>query len=177
MHRIRGQGHGIDTSRFQLPLPAGTHTLVIIDGRMDTDTLQITVPGAPPLLASLSGAAGAQTYDPATDQFFLVDTEAGQGFRDRMHVKASRAVLGNMNPIIIIHELDHALGGQHFPLRSTFAELMADTTLDQQMAVMSLVEGDATFVMIDHQKREVRIAFKRISNCKMWLRYSRERAL
>ena len=44
-----------DTSRFQLPLPAGTHTLVITDGRMDTDTLQITIPGAPPLLAQLTG--------------------------------------------------------------------------------------------------------------------------
>ena len=97
--------------------------------------------------------AVAGAYDPATDQFFLVDTETGQGFRERMHVKASRAVLGNMNPVIIIHELDHALGGQHFPLRSTFAELMADTTLDQQMAVMALVEGDATFVMIDHQNK------------------------
>ena len=44
-----------DTSRFQLPLPAGTHTLVITDGRMDMDTLQITIPGAPPLLAQLTG--------------------------------------------------------------------------------------------------------------------------
>ncbi len=43
-----------DTSRFQLPLPAGTHTLVITDGRMDADTLQITIPGPPPLLASLT---------------------------------------------------------------------------------------------------------------------------
>ena len=43
-----------DTSRFQLPLPAGTHTLVITDGRMDSDTLQITLPDAPPLEATLS---------------------------------------------------------------------------------------------------------------------------
>ena len=43
-----------DTSRIQLPLPAGTHTLVITDGRMDSDTLQITLPDAPPLEATLS---------------------------------------------------------------------------------------------------------------------------
>ena len=97
--------------------------------------------------------AVAGAYDPATDQFFLVDMEAGQRFTERLHVKASRAVLGNMNPTIIIHELDHALGAQHFPLKSTFAEFMPKATLDQQLAVMSLVEGDATFVMIDHQNK------------------------
>ncbi len=60
-----------DTSRFQLPLPAGTHTLVITDGRMDADTLQITIPGAPPLLAQLTatdvacpGIAGSATLSP-----------------------------------------------------------------------------------------------------------------
>ncbi|GIV31813.1 MAG: hypothetical protein KatS3mg030_115 [Saprospiraceae bacterium] len=60
-----------DTSRFQLPLPAGTHTLVITDGRMDTDTLQVTIPGAPPLLASLTatdvlcpGTPGSATLSP-----------------------------------------------------------------------------------------------------------------
>jgi hypothetical protein len=97
--------------------------------------------------------AVAGAYDPATDQFFLVDTETGAGFRERMKVKASRTVLGDMNSVVIVHELDHALGGQHFPLKTTFEKLLKNTTLDQQMAVMALLEGDATFVMIDHQNK------------------------
>ena len=95
----------------------------------------------------------AGAYDPASDQFFLVDTETGQGMQDRLKVKATRAVMGDTNPVIIVHELDHALGGQHFPLKETFETLLKDATIDQQMAVMALLEGDATFVMMDHQQK------------------------
>ncbi|MFA5507935.1 MAG: hypothetical protein WC314_25920 [Vulcanimicrobiota bacterium] len=99
----------------------------------------------------LTDAVGG-AYDPSTDQFFLVDTETGQGFRDRMQVKASRVALGDMNSILIIHELDHALGGQHFPFKDMFEKLLKEATLDQQLAVMALLEGDASFVMFDHQQ-------------------------
>lgn len=98
--------------------------------------------------------AVAGAYDPATDQFFLVDTETGQGLRERIKVKASRSMLGDMNSVVIVHELDHALGAQHFSFRNLFENLMKDATLDRQMAVMALVEGDATFVMIDHQHKQ-----------------------
>jgi hypothetical protein len=112
---------------------------------MDFDILDFT---ETLLTDSVAGA-----YDPATDQFFLVDTETGQGIGEKLKVKASRAVLGDMNSVIVVHELDHALGGQHFPLNKIFETLLKDATIDRQMAVMALLEGDATFVMMDHQNK------------------------
>lgn len=60
-----------DTSRLQLWLPAGHHTLVVSDGRMDSDTLQISMPDALPLEATLSstdvlcpGSGGTATISP-----------------------------------------------------------------------------------------------------------------
>ena len=95
--------------------------------------------------------AVAGVYDPDTDQFFLVDMERGQGLKSKFISKAGSMILGDMGSTVIIHELDHALGGQHFPLKSTFEELTKHSTLDRRMAAMALVEGDATFVMMDHQ--------------------------
>lgn len=106
------------------------------------------VPFMEDLLTDQVGGA----YDPATDQFFLVDTSAGQPLKKQLANKATRMLM-DMSSVLIIHELDHALGGQHFPLKSFFDELAKNWTLDQEMAAMALVEGDATFVMLDHQRQ------------------------
>ena len=45
-----------DSSRIQLTLPGGQHTLVVNDGRMDADTLSIEIPSGPPFSASLSSS-------------------------------------------------------------------------------------------------------------------------
>lgn len=97
--------------------------------------------------------AVAGVYVPDTDQFFLIDMTKGQGLSDRLAAKAVEQLTGDASTAIIIHELDHALGGQHFPLRTTFERLQKSTTLDQQIAILALVEGDATFVMVDHQHK------------------------
>lgn len=102
----------------------------------------------------------AGVYDPDKDQFFLVDTKAGRTLRERSTEMATNALLasaglsmGDQISIVTIHELDHALGGQHFPLLHKFGEGLKELTTDQQMGVQALIEGDATFVMIDHQNK------------------------
>jgi len=97
--------------------------------------------------------AVAGVYDPAADQFFLVDMVKGQGLGNALKSRATNHLLGDMSSAVIIHELDHALGGQHFSLREAFDRLMENSTMDQRLAVLALVEGDATFVMTDHQQK------------------------
>lgn len=101
----------------------------------------------------LTDAVGG-VYDPDTDQFFIVDLVRGQGVSDRLQSKATSMLLGDTSAVIIIHELDHALGGQHFPLKATMDKLTQGVTLDQEMAALALVEGDATFVMLDYQAKQ-----------------------
>jgi len=102
-----------------------------------------------PFLEDILTEQAAGIYDPERDQFFLVDMVSDLSFTER--IKTAPMRLGNPISTIIVHELDHALGGQHFGLKAAFRELMKEATLDQQIAVMALVEGDATFVMLDHQ--------------------------
>lgn len=93
-------------------------------------------------------------YDPEEDQFFLVDLKGGQPMSESLKLTAQSVLMGDMNSVIIIHELDHALGGQHFRFKETLANLSKGATLDAQMAAHALIEGDATFVMIDHQSKQ-----------------------
>lgn len=98
----------------------------------------------------------AGVYDPVVDQFFLVDTASEVSLRDRvvekMLKRAGLSTAGQIS-VVTIHELDHALGGQHFRLKEIFAEASHDWSTDRTMAAQALVEGDATFVMIDHQNK------------------------
>ena len=104
-----------------------------------------------PFTEELLTDAVAGVYDPDTDQFFLVDMERGQDLKTKFMSKAGSLILGDMGSTVIIHELDHALGGQHFPLKKTFEQITEQSTLDRRMAALAVVEGDATFVMMDHQ--------------------------
>lgn len=108
-----------------------------------------------PFLEDLLTSQIGGVYDPDKDQFFLVDTKSGRTWRDRAKDGLmARAGLssGDQTEIIAIHELDHALGGQHFDFK-TIMEDMKEWSTDRQMAAQALIEGDATFVMIDHQNK------------------------
>lgn len=110
-----------------------------------------------PFLEELLTAQVAGVYDPDDDQFFLVDMASGRSLAQKATQAAlSRLVQGtglapaDQTAIVTIHELDHALGGQHFPLLKRFGGGgMSGLSTDEQMAAQALVEGDATFVMID----------------------------
>ncbi len=104
-----------------------------------------------PFLEDLYTSQIAGAYDPESDQFFLVDNQGGQSVRSKLVAKATNMVVDSVSTVTI-HELDHALGGQHFPLKKVF-QSSKDWSTDRQMGVLALIEGDATFVMIDHQKK------------------------
>lgn len=106
-----------------------------------------------PFMEDLLTDSVAGVYDPSTDQFFLVDMASGQRLTERLQAKALTQLTGDTTSTIIIHELDHALGGQHFPLREVYERLTESSYLDERLAVQALVEGDATFVMFDHQQK------------------------
>lgn len=98
----------------------------------------------------------AGVYDPVVDQFFLVDTASEVSVSDRLVKLAMQRAgisMADQISVVTIHELDHALGGQYFPLREMFAEDSRDWSTDRMMAAQALAEGDATFVMIDHQNK------------------------
>ena len=109
-----------------------------------------------PFLENLLTSQIGGVYDPDKDQFFLVDVEAGRSLRDRARdglFATAGLSPGDQTAIVTIHELDHALGGQHFDLK-TILEKARDWSTDRQMAAQALIEGDATFVMIDHQNKQ-----------------------
>ncbi len=108
-----------------------------------------------PFLENLLTSQVGGVYDPDKDQFFLVDIKAGRSLRDRARdglLAGAGLSPGDQTSIVTIHELDHALGGQHFRLKQLL-EQARDWTTDRQMAVQALIEGDATFVMVDHQNK------------------------
>jgi hypothetical protein len=108
-----------------------------------------------PFLENLLTSQIGGVYDPDKDQFFLVDVRGGRSLRDRARdglIAAAGLSMGDQISVVTIHELDHALGGQHFDLKKILAEAR-DWSTDRQMAAQALIEGDATFVMIDHQNK------------------------
>lgn len=58
--------------------------------------------------------------------------------------------LGLLDEIIFVHEYVHALQDQHFDLAAYLGDLEDETNGDLAMARLSLVEGDATFVMNEY---------------------------
>lgn len=106
-----------------------------------------------PFTEELLTDAVAGVYDTTTDQFFLIDAESGLSLTEGFKNKAVETLTGDTRTVTIIHELDHALGGQHFPLLKKMDSLIETASLDEQMAVQALVEGDASFIMFDHQNK------------------------
>lgn len=76
-------------------------------------------------------------YDPGSDTFFMVDTAAGT----------------ETAPMLIAHELTHALDDQHFDLDALLAVRLEDD--DRGAALSALMEGSGTAVMTVFLAREV----------------------
>ena len=77
-------------------------------------------------------------YDPGSDTFFLVDTAAGT----------------ETAPMLIAHELTHALDDQYFDLDALLAARQEDD--DRSAALSALMEGSGTAVMTVFLAREMR---------------------
>ncbi len=88
----------------------------------------------------------AGAYDPIHRQFFVVDIRKSL---------TTQLLSGGQDPyeMLIYHELDHALGDQHFDLDKLQTQALKAQNTDRMMAASSLFEGDATLAMFDHQMR------------------------
>jgi len=83
------------------------------------------------MLLELLGSQVLGQYDQDTKELYVISRSGG---------------IGPVEEITYAHEYDHALGDQHFDLGKVL-----DVGLDQsdkQLARLSLVEGDATFLMV-----------------------------
>ena len=86
-------------------------------------------------------------YDPAQKRYLVVS--GGGTSEAEASVGGMAAGMGlNMGDILTVHELCHAIQDQHFNL-STISESVA-ANADQEMAADSLIEGDATVLMMDY---------------------------
>ncbi|GMU52252.1 MAG: hypothetical protein AMXMBFR33_13980 [Candidatus Xenobia bacterium] len=84
-------------------------------------------------------------YDPYKKRF-LVATGGSPEADPMAGILASQGF--NMQDMLTIHELDHALQDQHFNLLKIDKDTAAN--FDQAFAAQCLIEGDATLVMIDY---------------------------
>lgn len=85
------------------------------------------------------------------------DTRPG---RRRLFAVSGRAQLDASNQMILAHELRHALQDQHLELHSLLSPHVSDFD-DRSLALLSLLEGDATFLMEQYLLRRVPEASRR----------------
>lgn len=91
-------------------------------------------------LATLYGEQVRGLYDPAQKRYLVVKSEGNPS--DQL-----AAAMGlNMEDILTVHELGHAIQDQHFDLSRMFSGVAED--FDRELAVQTLVEGDASVLMM-----------------------------
>ena len=96
------------------------------------------------VLLSLYGEQVGGYYDPGTRMFYLSQEFLAKNGGSGMGI--------NMADVTIAHELTHALQDQQFDLRGLERRLK-DATEDQTLAAESLIEGEATAVMMEQPLR------------------------
>ena len=92
------------------------------------------------IYAELYGDQVRGLYDPKQKRYLVVTSAKGQ--EDPM-----AAALGmNMDDILTVHELGHAIQDQHFGLGALTRQVAQN--FDQELAASSLFEGDASLLML-----------------------------
>lgn len=138
--------------RFKYPVPIAIQNRAAIEAFVHeklleedvaTDKVVYTALGLIPpeldikeLMTTVMGEQIVGYYDPDEDRFVI---------RDDIMAKLGAGNASGESESVIVHELVHALQGQHLGLREQF-ELDRDT--DSALAYQSVVEGDATLAMI-----------------------------
>lgn len=92
--------------------------------------------------AALLGDQVRGLYDPAAKCFLVVS-----GGKSNPESVAAAGLGLNMDDILTVHELGHAIQDQHFNL-TRISAAVADN-FDQEMAASSVFEGDATLLMLE----------------------------
>ncbi len=138
--------------RFKYPVPIAIQNRAAIElfvteklaeEDIATDKLVYTALGLIPpdmdvkqLMVDVMGEQIIGYYDPDDDRFVI---------RDDVMAKLGAGHATGESESVIVHELVHALQGQHLGLREQFEK---DRDTDSALAYQSIVEGDATLAMI-----------------------------
>jgi hypothetical protein len=91
-------------------------------------------------------------YDPHRQRYLVVRSEGKKGSEDLMEGLTASMGL-NLESILTIHELGHAIQDQHFQLGAISKKVAAN--FDEELAASSLIEGDASALMMDYALRSV----------------------
>lgn len=93
-------------------------------------------------------------YDPKGKKFHMVQGATGGLTGQAAGMAALLGAAGvDLNDVMVVHELDHALQDQHFNLISVFA--VAGKNDDRALAIQALVEGDAYAVMFEYMMQSL----------------------
>jgi hypothetical protein len=88
------------------------------------------------------------------DLLIALYEEQATGFYDgatrELVVAADSGVLTPMDRAVVVHELVHALTDQHFSFYDRLAGLIDAERYDEAVSLQALIEGDATFVMLEY---------------------------
>lgn len=86
-------------------------------------------------------------YDTRTKTYYVVKG-AGVGTAETAMVRVFQWMGLNLQDVLTVHELDHAIQDQHFNLSKLRKSVRG--TLDRELALQALIEGDAMSVMMDY---------------------------
>lgn len=90
-------------------------------------------------------------YDPKQKRYLVVRSD-GQSSGGQMEGLAAGMGL-SMENILTVHELGHAIQDQHFQLAALSQKVAAN--FDEELAASSLIEGDASALMMDYAMQSV----------------------
>ncbi|HEY3998616.1 MAG TPA: hypothetical protein VGO93_07105 [Candidatus Xenobia bacterium] len=86
-------------------------------------------------------------YDPRTRRFNVIEGNTGMSWLSQ---QLAGFIGYDVTSIVTIHEMDHALDDQHFDIRRMEERLAKAHDDDRTLGVQGLLEGDATWVMLDY---------------------------
>lgn len=90
-------------------------------------------------------------YDPKQKRYLVVRSE---GPTSAGQMEGLAAAMGlSMENILTVHELGHAIQDQHFQLAALSKKVAAN--FDEELAASSLIEGDASALMMDYAMQSV----------------------
>jgi len=134
--------HAAGDSAMQAQMRAQMRRFYPLEALRDEATASVQLglwPADRDLLASMEAVLDEQVagyYDTDLDAFFVAER-----------------FVGDMLPIIMAHELTHALDDQHYSIDSLIADVMADN--DRVTALASVVEGSGMLIMSRYMIEEM----------------------
>jgi len=146
---------------FRLPLSLLALTLLLAASADSANDKQPPRPNdLDPLLRKLekeiAQVRGLEFKTPVKAQFIQRDDKAGKGVQGYYKIADKTLYIyddikGNYTRGVLIHEMVHALQDQHFNLKKLHQKQFDN---DSELALAALIEGDATYTMIELLKKD-----------------------